>query len=102
VSLYTPDRVYFSLVWFLRVSVLWVVFTVRSAILRLVLLNVLVMKLVFFPTYVNVAHLRAVTCVFGWCFLGLGLCVFLRVDRVGVVVHDVMDYILLPSVFVSL
>jgi len=75
-------------------------FTVRNAIFGSVLLNVLVMKVVSFPTYVNVAHLCAVACVFDWCLLGLGLC-FWRVDREGVV-HDVVDDVLLSSVFVSL
>ena len=76
VSLYTPDRVYLSDVWVLRVSALRMVFTVRNAIFRSVLLNVLVMKVVSFPTYVNVVHLRAAACVFDWCLLGLGVCVF--------------------------
>ena len=34
------------------------------------------MKVVSFPTHVNVAHLRAAACVFDWCLLGLGVCVF--------------------------
>jgi len=49
VSLYAPDRVYLSDVWVLRVSALRMVFTVRNAIFRSVLLNVLVMKVVSFP-----------------------------------------------------
>jgi len=44
VSLYTPDRVYLSTVSVLGVSALWMVFTVRNAIFRSVLLNLLVMK----------------------------------------------------------
>ena len=77
-SLSTPDRVYLSVVWVLRVSALRMPFTVRNAIFGSVLLNVLVMKVVSFPTYVNVAHLHAAACVFDWCLLGLGLCVFGR------------------------
>jgi len=42
VSLYTPDLVYLSVVWYLCVRVLWIVFMVRNAIFRLVCLNVLV------------------------------------------------------------
>jgi hypothetical protein len=70
------------------------VLLVLNAIFTLVFLNRLVMKVVSFPTYVNVAHFCGGVCVFvvivflnsvRWRFPGG------RVDREGVVVEDVLD-----------
>ena len=47
---------------------------VRSSILMLVLLNKLVINVVSFPMYVNVAHFFVGVCVVCCCFCSLGWC----------------------------
>ena len=60
VSLYAPERVYFSVGWGLGISCRWMVLFMRRAILRSVFFNRLVMKVVSLPMYVNGTHLYVV------------------------------------------
>jgi hypothetical protein len=71
VNLYTPDCECISVFCCLCINCLCMVLLVRKAIFMLVFLNRLVMKLVSFPMYVEVAHFVAGVCVrvFVNCFL---------------------------------
>ena len=64
VSLYTPDCAYLSDVCCLCINNLSMVFLVRSAIPRSVLLNRFVIRVVSFPMQVTVAHFCIVVVVF--------------------------------------
>jgi len=73
------------------------VLLVRNAIFMLALLNRLVLKVVYLPMYVKVAHLCVGTCVCvaGVCSLhasgdGHGVEVFVVVDWEGVVLQDIL------------
>jgi hypothetical protein len=63
VSLYTPDCECMSVICCLWISSFCIVLLVLNAIFTLVFLNRLVMKVVSFPTYVNVAHFCGGVCV---------------------------------------
>ena len=63
VNLYTPDCAYLSDVCCLCISNRWMVLLVRNAIPRSVFLNRFVIKVVSFPTQVNIAHFCIVVAV---------------------------------------
>jgi len=51
-----PDRMYFSVVLCFGISSFWMMFFVRSEILRSVILNMFVINVVSLPMYVKEAH----------------------------------------------
>ena len=71
---------YLSTSWFFCVSWLRIVLVVRKEILMAVFLNKLVMNVVSFPIYVNVAHfcvcVFVCVCVDCFCSFSFGWCGF--------------------------
>ena len=100
VSLYTPNREYKSVFYFLRVKRFCMELLVRNEIFKSAFLNRFVIKVVSLPMYVKVAHFCVVgrvcvfCCLFSVCVRG-SVCVvwwgvFVVVGREGIVSQDVL------------